>query len=84
VTSSGEARQTWKYFDAASAHAELRGMLNKSGTGVATGLADLESYDFVARLKAGAPMNAADRDTFFGGAAKGYTDYPPLREAWVA
>jgi hypothetical protein len=29
-------------------------------------------------------MNAADRDTFFGGAAKGYTDYPPLREAWVA
>lgn len=58
------------------------------GTDVATGLADLESYgqfvlanpDFIARLKAGDPMNAADRDTFFGGGAHGYTDYPVLRD----
>lgn len=56
---------------------------------VAPGLADLESYgqfvlanpDFVARLKAGAPLNTADRTTFFGGTAKGYTDYPALRSA---
>jgi 2,4-dienoyl-CoA reductase-like NADH-dependent reductase (Old Yellow Enzyme family) len=74
-------------------------MLNRAGrpreeigTDVAAGLADLESYgqlvlanpDFVARLKVGAPMNAADRGTFFGGTAKGYTDYPRLREALVA
>ncbi|MGB6155867.1 MAG: alkene reductase [Castellaniella sp.] len=62
------------------------------GTDVGTGLADLESYgqfvlanpDFVARLKAGDPMNAADRDTFFGGGAHGYTDYPALRGTLAA
>ncbi|TAN12430.1 MAG: alkene reductase [Burkholderiaceae bacterium] len=65
---------------------------DRIGTDVAAGLADLESYgqlvlanpDFVARLKAGAPMNTADRSTFFGGTAKGYTDYPALREALAA
>ncbi|HEU4857785.1 MAG TPA: alkene reductase [Rhodanobacteraceae bacterium] len=65
---------------------------DRIGADVAAGLADLESYgqfvlanpDFVARLKAGAPMNAADRSTFFGGTAKGYTDYPALHEALAA
>jgi 2,4-dienoyl-CoA reductase-like NADH-dependent reductase (Old Yellow Enzyme family) len=65
---------------------------DRIGSDLADGLADLESYgqfvlanpDFVARLKAGAPMNAADRSTFFGGTAKGYTDYPVLREALAA
>lgn len=59
------------------------------GADVASGLAELESYgqfvlanpDFVARLKTDAPMNAADRSTFFGGTAKGYTDYPLLARA---
>lgn len=59
------------------------------GADVAAGLADLEAYgqmilanpDFVARLKADAPMNEADRMTFFGGTAKGYTDYPALTGA---
>jgi 2,4-dienoyl-CoA reductase-like NADH-dependent reductase (Old Yellow Enzyme family) len=62
------------------------------GTDVASGLADLESYgqmilanpDFIVRLKADAPMNDADRRTFFGGAAQGYTDYPALHEVAVA
>jgi N-ethylmaleimide reductase len=56
------------------------------GSDVASGLADLEAYgqmvlanpDFVARLKANAPMNDADRNSFFGGAAQGYIDYPAL------
>ena len=60
----------------------------KIGADLASGLADLESYgqmvlanpDFVERLKADAPMNAADPATFFGGAARGYTDYPTLSE----
>jgi NADPH2 dehydrogenase len=55
-------------------------------------LADLEAYgqailanpDFVERLKLDAPMNAADRNTFFGGDARGYTDYPALDAAVVA
>jgi 2,4-dienoyl-CoA reductase-like NADH-dependent reductase (Old Yellow Enzyme family) len=54
------------------------------GADIASGLADLESYgqmvlanpDFVDRLMSGEPMNEADRSTFFGGTAKGYTDYP--------
>lgn len=62
---------------------------DRVGSDVATGLADLESYgqfvlanpDFVARLEADAPFNTADRTTFFGGTAKGYTDYPALRTA---
>lgn len=56
------------------------------GTDVATGQADLEAYgqmvlanpDFIDRLKTGAAMNEADRNTFFGGTAQGYTDYPVL------
>lgn len=59
------------------------------GSDVDCGLAELESYgervlanpDFVARVKAGAPMNDADRSTFFGGSERGYTDYPALSEA---
>ncbi|MFI8432197.1 hypothetical protein ACIGJO_00370 [Streptomyces sp. NPDC079020] len=30
------------------------------------------------RLKAGGPYNTPDRATFYGGGAKGYTDYPAL------
>lgn len=56
------------------------------GADLASGLADLESYgqmvlanpDFVARLKANASMNPADRNSFFGGGNVGYIDYPTL------
>lgn len=59
---------------------------DRIGSDLAAGLADLEAYgqmvlanpDFVARLKSGAPLNEADRATFFGGNARGYTDYPAL------
>ncbi|WP_175950873.1 alkene reductase [Burkholderia sp. BCC0405] len=59
------------------------------GADVEAGLADLEAYgqmvlanpDFIARLQVDAPMNDADRATFFGGNARGYTDYPALHEA---
>jgi 2,4-dienoyl-CoA reductase-like NADH-dependent reductase (Old Yellow Enzyme family) len=62
---------------------------DKIGMDVASGLADLESYgqmvlanpDFLERLRAGAPMNEADRATFFGGDAHGYIDYPSLPTA---
>src|SRR3954454_23612044 len=33
------------------------------------------------RFKRGAPLNAFDKATFYGGGAKGYTDYPVLGEA---
>lgn len=59
------------------------------GADVAAGLADLEAYgqmvlanpDFVARLKAEAPLNDADPASYFGGTAQGYTDYPTLDAA---
>jgi N-ethylmaleimide reductase len=60
--------------------------LEEAGADVASGLADLEAYgqmilanpDFVSRLITGAPMNEADPATYFGGDARGYTDYPDL------
>jgi N-ethylmaleimide reductase len=62
------------------------------GADVASGLADLEAYgqmvlanpDFVTRLKTDASMNEADRASFFGGAAHGYTNYPALEAATAA
>ena len=34
--------------------------------------------DLVARLRQDAPLNKLDKDTLYGGGAKGYTDYPAL------
>lgn len=56
------------------------------GSDIKTGLADMEAYgqmvlanpDFVERLRCNAPMNEADRNTYFGGGVQGYTDYPVL------
>ena len=54
---------------------------------IALGNADMIAYgqpyianpDLVARFKAGADLNTPDLDTFYGGDAKGYTDYPFLK-----
>ncbi|TNM65227.1 alkene reductase [Aliirhizobium smilacinae] len=62
------------------------------GTDIASGLADIEAYgqmvlanpDFAERLDSGAPMNEADRSTFFGGTEKGYVDYPTMSELKAA
>ncbi len=56
------------------------------GADLASGLADLEAYgqmvlanpDLVDRLKSNAALNAADRNTFFGGGDQGYVDYLSL------
>jgi N-ethylmaleimide reductase len=64
-----------KGYDIARAHAA-----------VAEGIADLISFatlylanpDLPARLARGGPFNPPDRATFYGGGAKGYTDYPAL------
>ena len=55
---------------------------------VASGLIDLAAIgqpfianpDLPRRLALGAPLNAPDRSTFYGGAERGYTDYPSLDE----
>jgi N-ethylmaleimide reductase len=64
-----------KAYDLARANAVLR-----------DGAADLVSFatlylanpDLDERFRRGGPLNAPDRKTFYGGAAKGYTDYPAL------
>jgi N-ethylmaleimide reductase len=56
---------------------------------VASGQADVVAFgrpfisnpDLVQRLRVGAPFAALDRDTLYGGGAKGYTDYPALQAA---
>jgi len=45
---------------------------------VAFGVPFLANPDLVARFEKNAPLNEADQSTFYGGDAKGYTDYPFL------
>ena len=60
--------------------------LGRAKIAIETGYADLVSFgvpflanpDLVERLRANAPLNAPDRSTFYGGDARGYTDYPTL------
>jgi N-ethylmaleimide reductase len=54
---------------------------------IAEGRADLVAFgkdfignpDLVTRLYLNAPLNASNRETFYGGGEQGYTDYPLLR-----
>ena len=45
---------------------------------VAFGRPFIANPDLVERLRRGAPLNTPDRDTFYGGGAEGYTDYPTM------
>ena len=45
---------------------------------VAFGKAFIANPDLVRRLREDAPLNAPRRETFYGGGAAGYTDYPAL------
>ena len=60
--------------------------LERANAVLRDGTADLVSFaalylanpDLAERFRRGGPFNAPDRKTFYGGAAKGYTDYPAL------
>jgi N-ethylmaleimide reductase len=65
-------------FDGATAEAALAA---GNGDLVSFGATFLANPDLPARLRTGAPLNTPDRDTFYGGTAKGYTDYPALGAA---
>jgi N-ethylmaleimide reductase len=60
--------------------------LNRADAVLQSGAADLVSFatlfianpDLPERLCRGGPFNTAERKTFYGGSAAGYTDYPPL------
>jgi N-ethylmaleimide reductase len=51
---------------------------------IAFGKPFISNPDLVERLKKGAPLNEWDKATFYGGGAKGYTDYPTLQAADAA
>jgi N-ethylmaleimide reductase len=65
-------------FDKAQAETAL-----KSGNADMIAFATLfiSNPDLPARFKANAPLQEGDRSTFYGGDAKGYTDYPTLEAA---
>jgi N-ethylmaleimide reductase len=48
---------------------------------VAFGRPFIANPDLPERLRENAPLNTPDPDTFYGGGAKGYVDYPTLRQA---
>ncbi len=58
----------------------------RGNVAIASGHADAVAYgvpfianpDLVERFKVDAPLNEADSSSFYGGAEKGYTDYPTL------
>jgi N-ethylmaleimide reductase len=51
---------------------------------IAFGKLFIANPDLVERFKRGAPLNTPDKATFYGGGAKGYTDYPALESADAA
>jgi N-ethylmaleimide reductase len=51
---------------------------------IAFGKLYIANPDLAERLQRGAPLNTPDKATFYGGGAKGYTDYPALGEAMQA
>ncbi len=67
-------------YDGPSAEARL-------AEGIADGISFGRTYianpDLDERIRAGAPLNAADKNTFYTQGAEGYTDYPRLKEQAV-
>jgi 2,4-dienoyl-CoA reductase-like NADH-dependent reductase (Old Yellow Enzyme family) len=53
-------------------------VVNGTADAVAFGKAFISTPDLVTRIKTGAPFAPWDMETFYGGGAKGYTDYPAL------
>ena len=51
---------------------------------VAFGTSYIANPDLVERYAQDAPLNVADRSTFYGGREEGYTDYPALTVDQVA
>lgn len=56
-----------------------KSVLSRQGADlVAFGRPFISNPDLRSRLHDGVPLAEPDKDTFYGGGAKGYTDYPPL------
>lgn len=53
---------------------------NGKADAIAFGRPFIGNPDLVERLKRNAPLNESDQDTWYGGGAEGYTDYPTLEQ----
>ena len=62
----------------------LDAVASQQADAVAFGVPYLANPDLVVRLEQDAPLNTPDSDTFYGGGAEGYTDYPTLEDATSA
>jgi N-ethylmaleimide reductase len=57
---------------------------NGRADAIAFGRLFIANPDLAARVRQGASLNTPDRSTFYGGAARGYTDYPTLEPQPIA
>lgn len=80
----GILRETWQSvyitnggYDKARANAAIA---SGAADAIAFGTLFLANPDLVTRFRLDAPLNEADPATFYGGDARGYTDYPLLDE----
>jgi N-ethylmaleimide reductase len=51
---------------------------------VAFGVPFIANPDLVDRFRTNTPLAESDPETFYGGSAKGYTDYPAIADAGCA
>lgn len=58
----------------------IEALTEKRADLIAFGRPFISNPDLVERLRRNASLNPADQATFYGGTAKGYTDYPTLRQ----
>ncbi len=80
----GRLRRIWQGvyvanggYDKARANAAIA---SGAADAVALGVLFLANPDLVERFRRDAPLNAPNPDTFYGGGAEGYIDYPTLDE----
>jgi 2,4-dienoyl-CoA reductase-like NADH-dependent reductase (Old Yellow Enzyme family) len=61
-----------------SAESAGEAVANGTADAVAFGKAAIANADLVERIRVGADWSVPDAETFYGGGAKGYVDYPKV------
>ncbi len=74
----GNERGAWIVNNGYSRAMALEAVASGAADAVAFGKLFISNPDLVERLRADAPLAAPNRETFYGGDATGYTDYPTL------
>jgi N-ethylmaleimide reductase len=72
------ARTPWMLNNGYDRPMALDAITSGAADAVAFGRPFIANPDLVERLRANGPLNEADVSTFYGGGAKGYTDYPTM------